>query len=233
MQQISPKSFLGIWTANSMCIWAPVYIYIPSECIIHRSLSMPFHAFYYFIRHCLPITLLPHTQNEHFSACTLRRCFHSFRRCFRFFHSDQSKFISLIMNDFHKNHVIDDVSRFSNGFSIYRLILFHLIFFYTLLALRANDDDDGWDGDKRDKSISLNFGRSWKKRQRNYVDDHHYAATNRNERKNMRGCVKWSMKYNSWRIENILLKRKKKMDYRKSKCNFRERTNYEEIQKDQ
>lgn len=80
-----------------------------------------------FHRHCLPC-LWCRTQNVISSCFSLLGCFLSFGTVF----VSINEFISLIMNDFHKNHVIDDVSRFSNGFSIYRLMIH--IFFFTLNA---------------------------------------------------------------------------------------------------
>lgn len=69
-----------------------------------------------------------HTRTELLSLLPSRSFFTSIKR-----------FISLIMNDFHKNHVIDDVSRFSNGFSIYRLTNWFYSIFFSHSTL-ANDE---------------------------------------------------------------------------------------------
>lgn len=116
-----------------MCTLAPV-----CECVrISPSSVDPFivHAIsciLFLHRHCATVSLLPHTHTGFFLRLRLLCRFVSF------FTSIKRRFISLIMNDFHKNHVIDDVLRFSNGFSIYRLTnRFNVSFFYTLSSLNA------------------------------------------------------------------------------------------------
>lgn len=76
-----------IWTANSMCIFSWLLcVCVRAVCgcvrVIRRSLSMPFHAFYYFIGivSCLHISLLSRTAHTQHSAHT-----HKMNKKFFFF----------------------------------------------------------------------------------------------------------------------------------------------------
>lgn len=128
--QKSHKSFLGFRRQTACAVWLLCVCLCVCECVRCTRPSFFVHAIsciLLFHRHCLPCLWC---RTKLFSSPSfLLLASGLFPFAFGSAFIPINAFISLIMNDFHKNHVIDDVSRFSNGFSIYRLMIQFFFFF--------------------------------------------------------------------------------------------------------